>query len=55
MIQALKHLKATQARRVKAQPAMQAFMIKTQSKSGLMRLFATHPPLEERIARLAKK
>ncbi len=29
-----------------------AFKISTKKKSGLMMLFATHPPLEERIARL---
>ena len=33
-------------------PSYAAFKISTRRKSGLMRLFATHPPLEERIARL---
>lgn len=33
-------------------PSFQAFKISTQKKSGFMLLFATHPPLEERIARL---
>lgn len=33
-------------------PAFQAFKISTRQKSGLMSLFATHPPLEERIKRL---
>lgn len=34
------------------QPALAAFKISTKKKSGWMHLFATHPPLEERIARL---
>ena len=33
-------------------PAFQAFKISTQKKSGWRTLFATHPPLEERIKRL---
>lgn len=33
-------------------PAYAAFKISTHSKKGLMKLFATHPPLEERIQRL---
>lgn len=33
-------------------PSFQAFKISTHRKSGLMMLFATHPPLEERISRL---
>jgi heat shock protein HtpX len=33
-------------------PSYAAFKISTKRKSGLMLLFATHPPLEERIARL---
>lgn len=33
-------------------PAFAAFKISTKRKSGLMLLFATHPPLEERIAKL---
>jgi heat shock protein HtpX len=33
-------------------PSFQAFKISTASKSGLMTLFATHPPLEKRIERL---
>jgi len=35
-------------------PAMAAFKISHPSKHGLLRLFATHPPLGERIARLQK-
>jgi heat shock protein HtpX len=31
---------------------MQAFGINTGSSSGLMRLFMSHPPLDERIAAL---
>jgi heat shock protein HtpX len=33
-------------------PSFAAFKISTKRKTGLMLLFATHPPLEERIARL---
>lgn len=33
-------------------PSFQAFKISTRGKSGFMMLFATHPPLEERINRL---
>jgi heat shock protein HtpX len=33
-------------------PSFQAFKISTRTKSGFMMLFATHPPLEERIDRL---
>ena len=36
----------------KSQPAIQA--LKISSQGGFMRLFSTHPPLEERIARLQK-
>ena len=49
MIDALRHLQATQETKPVASEAMQAFMIKTPSKHGLLRLFATHPPLEKRI------
>jgi heat shock protein HtpX len=53
MIQALEKLKEVvtiEDPRVQ-QPAFQA--LKISSKSGMLRLFATHPPLEERIARLS--
>lgn len=33
-------------------PSFAAFKIATKKKSGLMSLFSTHPPLEERISRL---
>jgi heat shock protein HtpX len=33
-------------------PSFAAFKISTKRKSGFMKLFATHPPLEERISRL---
>lgn len=36
------------------QPAFQSFKISSRP-SGFMRLFATHPPLDERIARLQKR
>jgi heat shock protein HtpX len=32
--------------------AMRAFAISSATKAGLMRLFMTHPPLDERIAAL---
>jgi heat shock protein HtpX len=35
-------------------PAMAAFKISHQGRKGLLRLFASHPPLEERIERLQK-
>ncbi len=54
MIAALECLQRTQQiqdPRV-AKPSFQAFKISTQKKSGLRALFATHPPLEDRIERL---
>ena len=36
-------------------PAMAAFKISHPSKQGLLRFFATHPPLEERIERLSTR
>jgi len=62
MVDALKGLKSLQEQRVRndeeevqpqgqAQPAFQAFMI-SGKPNGFMLLFSTHPPLEERIARL---
>lgn len=35
-------------------PSFAAFKISTKKKSGFMMLFATHPPLEERISRLKR-
>ncbi|MCP5492654.1 MAG: protease HtpX [Chlamydiales bacterium] len=52
MIDALRHLQATQESKPLTSEAMQAFMIKTPPKSGLLKLFATHPPLEDRIEAL---
>lgn len=53
MISALQTLRALQQiREPKENPAMAAFKISHPGKGGLLRLFATHPPLEERIARL---
>ncbi|MBS0620118.1 MAG: protease HtpX [Verrucomicrobia bacterium] len=54
MIAALESLKRLQEVRdpKMAQAAFQAFKISTQKKGGWLRLFATHPPLEERIQRL---
>ena len=54
MISALESLKRLQNIHDPAheKPSFQAFKISTRTKSGLMRLFSTHPPLEERIERL---
>ena len=52
MIGALELLKRTQALPKKS--SISALMISMPSKKGLFRLFATHPPLEERIKRLEK-
>jgi heat shock protein HtpX len=54
MIGALQSLKKMQEIRDPhlAQPSFQAFKISTSGKSGWKKLFATHPPLEERIDRL---
>ncbi len=56
MISALNTLRVMQEiRDPKAEnPAFAAFKISTHSKKGLLRFFATHPPLEERIERLKK-
>lgn len=56
MIAALQTLRVFQEVHDKAEnPALAAFKISHQSKKGWLSLFATHPPLEERIARLEKK
>ncbi len=54
MIQALTALRATQRIHgtLAEKPAIQAFKISTRPKHGILSLFATHPPLEERIKRL---
>lgn len=54
MISALQTLKAMQnIKDPKADnPAMAAFKISTPKKGGILHLFATHPPLDERIERL---
>jgi heat shock protein HtpX len=54
MIQALEGLKRTfEEVNPSAQPAVQALKISNRS-GGVMRLFSTHPPLEERIERLKR-
>jgi heat shock protein HtpX len=50
MISALEALKRSQGEPMP--PQMQAFGINTGSTSGFMRLFMSHPPLDERIAAL---
>ena len=54
MINALEALKAFSKRRVPTaeKQSIQTLKISTPSKSGLARLFSSHPPIEERIARL---
>jgi heat shock protein HtpX len=52
MVRALQRLKSTfEDVDPNAQPAVQALKISSRP-GGIMRLFSTHPPLEERIARL---
>jgi heat shock protein HtpX len=50
MIAALQALKQSHGESMP--PQMQAFAINAGSTSGFMRLFMTHPPLDERIAAL---
>ena len=50
MIDALQMLKRSQGQPLP--PQMQAFGINTGGSAGIMRLFMTHPPLDERIAAL---
>jgi heat shock protein HtpX len=51
MIRALEKLRRdVEAVQENRQPALQTLQIS--SRSGMMRLFSTHPPLEDRIARL---
>ena len=56
MIDALKTLRVLQEIRDPRteQPAYAAFKISNQAKKGMVRLFSSHPPLEERIERLKK-
>jgi heat shock protein HtpX len=52
---ALRRLEAAPQQDLREVASMQAFfIIPAHSKSALSRLFATHPPTEERIARLAR-
>jgi heat shock protein HtpX len=52
MISALEVLQRTyESVDLKAQPAMQALKISSKPR-GVLRFFSSHPPLEERIARL---
>lgn len=57
MISALKGLKefVREKRHTPKQEAMQTYKISTPTKSGWAYLFASHPPLEERIARLKQR
>lgn len=54
MISALKALRITQEIKdpAKQTPVFQTFKISNPVKKGLLHLFATHPPIEERIERL---
>ncbi len=57
MISALEGLKAFVKQRVPTaqKESLQTFKISTPSKMGWARLFASHPPLEERIAKLKER
>jgi len=57
MISALQSLRALQEiKDVRTEnPAMAAFKISHPSRKGLIRFFSSHPPLEERIARLQRR
>lgn len=56
MISSLKTLRVLQEiKDPRENPAMAAFKISLPDKKGLIRLFASHPPLEERIARLERR
>ncbi len=56
MIAALENLKHYQtAQDTEASPSVAALKISHPSKGGFRSLFATHPPLEERIARLQRE
>jgi heat shock protein HtpX len=52
MIGALEKLKTVKAPKQKEKASLNALMISMPSKMGLMRLFATHPPIDMRIQRL---
>lgn len=53
MISSLQSLRVLQEiKDPRENPAMAAFKISHQGRKGLLRLFASHPPLEERIERL---
>lgn len=52
MISALKNLQREYDKPNELPEGMLAFGINTSFKEGMMKLFASHPPLEERIARL---
>lgn len=55
MISSLKTLRVLQEiKDPREQPALAAFKISHQGRKGLLRLFASHPPLAERIERLQK-
>ena len=56
MIAALQSLRVLQGVHDKKEenPAMAAFKISHPTKKGFIRLFASHPPLEERIERLQR-
>lgn len=55
MISSLKTLRVLQEiKDPRENPAMAAFKISHQGRKGLLSLFATHPPLEDRIERLQK-
>lgn len=54
MLNALKKLQGTQGLIAPEQATLQTLKISSKKKSALMMLFASHPPLEERIQRLER-
>jgi len=52
MVAALEKLKMAKTERTTVPPSMNAMMISIPHKEGVLRLFSTHPPIEQRIARL---
>ena len=54
MVAALQSLQRTMELNDHAEPAVAAMKISSQRKGGLMALLSTHPPLEDRIARLQR-
>jgi len=52
MVAALEKLKIAKTQQSTIPPSMNTMMISMPNKGGLLSLFSTHPPIEQRIARL---